>query len=156
MNQAMQGFQQGLAAGGKKPRMRNPLMTMLIPFGLIFAANILTNVVVMVLPASLAGILSLVFSLLSLVGSVLALIQFYQMLNEIKSVTNNASFNWWFIFIPIYSIIWLLTTVRAEIGKAKQMVGAQQPVRSGVGYFFFSLYCMAADVNDIAARMPPG
>jgi hypothetical protein len=156
MNQAMQGFQQGLATGGKRPKMRNALMTMLIPYGLIIGANILTNIVVMVLPASLAGILSLVFSLLSLVGSVLALIQIYQMLNEIKSVTKNESFNWWFIFIPIYSIIWLLTTVRQEIGKAKQMVGAPQPVRSGVAYFFLALWAMASDVNDIAARMPPG
>jgi hypothetical protein len=128
-------------------------MTILIPIGLSVVGNILGTVLVAV-----TGVYALAYigQLIGLVGTVFALLQFYQMLNEIKSVTKNESFQWWFILIPIYNIIWLLTAVRAEIGKAKQMVGAQQPVRSGIAYFFFSLYVMAADVNDIAARMPPG
>ncbi len=133
--------------------MRNAVMTMVIPFAIIVVGNVLGTVLAIVTGSAALAQLG---QLVSLVGSVFALIQLYQMLNEIKSVTKNESFNWWFIFIPIYSIIWLLTTVRAEIGKAKQIVGAPQPVRAGVVYFFLALYAMAADVNDIAARMPPG
>ena len=128
-------------------------MTILIPVGLSVIGNIIGSVLVAV-----TGVYALAYigQLIGLVGSIFALLQFYQMLNEIKSVTKNESFSWWFILIPIYGIIWLLTTARQEIAKAKQMVGAQQPVRSGIAYFFFSLYVMAADVNDLAARMPPG
>lgn len=153
MNQALQGFQANLQAGGGKPRTRNAVMTLLIPFAIIVGANILTTILVMVTGVYALGYLG---QLCVLAGSALIIYQFYQMANEVKYVTKNPAFNWWPILIPIYGLIWLLTILPAEVTKAKQMVGAQEPTRSLVVYFFLSLYALAADVNDIAARMPPG
>ena len=153
MNQALQGFQANLQAGGGKPRTRNAVMTLVIPLAIIVGGNILTTILVMVTGVYALGYVG---QLCALAGSALAVYQFYQMANEVKYVTKNPDFNWWPILIPIYNIIWILTILPAEVTKAKQMVGAQEPTRNLVLYFFLGLFALASDVNDIAARMPPG
>jgi hypothetical protein len=40
-----------------------------------------------------------------------------------------------------------------EVANAKRAVGSTEPVRSPVVYFFFALYALASDLNDIAARV---
>ncbi len=153
MNQALAGFQANLQAGGGKPRMRNALMTLLIPLGISLGGTIVFSIV-----AGITNIYSLMYlgQLCALAGGVLAIYQFYQMVNEVKWVTKDESLQFWPIIIPIYNLIWILTILPVHVTKAKQMVGAQQPTRSLVVYFFLSLYALAADVNDIAARLPPG
>ncbi|HEX7666292.1 MAG TPA: hypothetical protein VF407_17320 [Polyangiaceae bacterium] len=153
MNQAIAGFQQNLQAGGGKPRMRNALMTLLIPLGISIGGSIVFSIV-----AGITEIYALAYlgQLCSLAGGALAIYQFYQMVNEIKWVTKDESLQWWPIIVPIYNIIWVLTILPQHVTKAKQMVGAQQPTRGIVVYFFISLYALAADLNDIAARLPPG
>lgn len=140
-----------MQGGGGRPRQRNALMTFLIPFGIIVVSQILGSIL-----AHIIGILALIGALGSLVGGVLLLYVWMQMANELKSVTKNPAFNWWPILIPIYGIIYLITQVPAEVTKAKQMVGAQQPTRPVVLYFFLPHFALASDLNDIAARMPPG
>lgn len=137
--------------GGGRPRQRNAIMTLLIPYGIIVVGNVLGQIL-----AHILGILALVGSLVSLVGVVLLVYLWMQMANELKNVTKNPNFNWWPIIVPIYGIIYLITQVPPEVTKAKQMVGAPEPVRPVVLYFFFPHYALASDLNDIAARMPPG
>src|SRR4029079_13324671 len=88
----------------------------------------------------------------NLAGSVLMLISIIKMTNELKSVTGNAGFAWWPIFIPIYSIYWAWILVPQEMTKAKQMRGVQAPTRGIVVYIFLFLYAFAADLNDIAKQ----
>jgi hypothetical protein len=75
------------------------------------------------------------------------------MVSEVKSVTNNAQFAWWWSLIPIYNIYWMVLLVPQEVANAKRIVGVQEPVRSPVIYFFLFPYALAADINDLAARM---
>lgn len=153
-NQALQGFQAGLSGGGR-PKMRNPIMTMAIPIGFSILGNIVAVILAFILPNSLIGLANL-GRLISLVGVVIAILAWKAMADELKSVTHNPQFNWWPIIVPVYNLIYLLTMVPPEVQKAKQMVGAQQPARSNILYFLLPLYAMAADMNDIAQRMPPG
>jgi hypothetical protein len=151
---AMQGFQSGLAGGGR-PKTRNPVMTFLVPIGIIILGNIIRTVLAIILPVNLMAI-SNIGGLVSLVGSIVTILAWKAMADELKSVTKNPAFSWWPIIIPIYNIIYLFTMVPPEVTRAKQMVGAPQPTRPPILYFFLPLYAMAADINDIAARMPPG
>jgi hypothetical protein len=154
-NQALQGFQSSLQGGGGRPRTRNALMTFLIPVGVIILGNIITRVLFAILPVSLYMVAN-VGQLVVLVGAVLMIYIWMQMANELKSVTKNPNFAWWPFLVPIYNIIYLFTMVPPEVTRAKQMVGAPQPTRPPILYFFLPLYAMASDLNDIAARMPPG
>ncbi len=152
---AMQGFQGSLQGGGKHPRQRNALMTFLIPFGIIVVGNIITRVLFMILPVSLYAVAN-IGQLVVLAGAVLMIYIWVQLVNELKSVTKNPAFAWWPILVPIYNIIYLFTMVPPEVVKAKQMVGAPQPARPPILYFFLPNFALASDLNDIAARLPPG
>jgi hypothetical protein len=137
----------GPGAGGNRPTLRNPIMTLLIPVAASVVGNIVGSVLVSITEI---GALGLVGSLISLVGAVLGLISVIKMTNELKGVTGNAGFAWWPIFIPIYGIYWSCIMVPAEMAKAKQMRGVQNPPRGLVVYLFLFLYAFAADLNDIA------
>jgi hypothetical protein len=130
-------------------------MTLAIPWGAMVVGRILTTILIIVLPNSLMMLANL-GSLVSLVGLILFYFVCYQMLNELKNVTKNPQFAWWPIIVPIYNIIYLLTMVPPEMTKAKQMVGAPQPTRSPILYLFLAPFALASDLNDIAARLPPG
>ncbi len=130
-------------------------MTFLVPFGIIVLGNIITRILLMILPVSLYAVANL-GSLVALAGAILFIYIWVQLANELKSVTKNPAFNWWPILVPIYNWIYLLTMVPPEVTRAKQMVGAQQPTRPQILYFFLPHFALASDLNDIAARMPPG
>jgi hypothetical protein len=72
-------------------------------------------------------------------------------LAELKGAANNPALPRWPIFIPIYQWIFWMTTVRAEVQKAKQMRGLQPTSRSAVLYFFFPVFALQNDLNDLAA-----
>ncbi len=149
-NQALQGFGASLQTGGKHPKQRNAVMTLVIPMGIMIGASIVGGIL-----GHFVGILGTLFSLVSLAGPVLLLITMIQMLNEMKSVTKNAQFSIIPMFIPIYSLLFFFQIVPAEMAKAKQMVGAQPP-RPAILYLLFAPFALASDLNDIAARLPPG
>jgi hypothetical protein len=148
LGQAIQGFQGALQGGGGRPRQRNPLMTLLIPYALMVGGPIVFGIIAGVLGI---GIIGLVGRLVNLAGSVLFLIVCVQMWKELKNTTNNPQFQIWPIIVPIWGALY----VQAEMTRAKQMIGAQ-PARSVVVYIFLMPYALAADLNDIVARMPPG
>ena len=76
-----------------------------------------------------------------------------KMVSEVKSVTKNEAFAWWWALVPIYSIYWMVLLVPQEVANAKRTVGVQEPVRSPVIYFFLFPFALASDINDLAARM---
>jgi len=163
--QMQQGFAgaaagMGLQAGSGKPRVRNAIMTLLMPFIIIFGGGIIGSVLVSVGASADIGILAMIGSLVSglssLAGGIIYLLSVIRMFGEINGVTKSGTLAWWQIFIPLYNyyVMWIL--VPAEVQKAKQMVGVQQPARGIVVYVFFWLYAAASDLNDIAMAMPPG
>ena len=163
--QMQQGFAgaaagMGLQAGSGKPRVRNPVMTLLMPFLLIFGGGILATIMGFVASATDIGALALVGSLFYLIGllggGIIGIMSAVRMLGEINGVTKSGTLAWWQIFIPIYSYYVMWIVVPGEMQKAKQMVGVQQPARGIVVYFFLWLYAFSADLNDIAKVMPPG
>ena len=137
----------GLLAGGQTPITRNALLTFLAPVILVFGGAILSSILVRIVAA-----LSLVGLLVELAGLALGIILVIKMVNEIKSVTNNASFAWWPIFVPVYSLYWAVIMLPAEVTKAKQMAGLQQPARGLVFYLFLLPFALASDINEIAKQ----
>jgi hypothetical protein len=88
-------------------------------------------------------------TLFVLAGSAWYVILAIQMSNEVKSVTGNPNFVWWPIFVPFYSLYWMLILVPQEVTRAKQMRGVQAPVRSLVIYLFLWPFALASDLNDL-------
>ena len=149
MNQGMAGVNQAMApAGGTKPTVRNALMTFLLPLIIMIGGTIVFGILAAVIHPAIGSAIGLCY----LAGGVINLISIIKMANEVKSVTNNASFAWWPVFIPVYGIYWMLIMVPAEVTKAKQMVGLPQPARGIVLYFFLFTFALASDINDIAKR----
>jgi hypothetical protein len=136
----------GLSDGRRGPSRRNPLMTLLLPFAVMVAGNILGSV--------LSNLLSPMFmalgGLISLVGSVWYLLLAITMANEVKAVTRNEAFVWWPILIPIYGCYWLWVLVPQEVLKAKRTLGIDAPVRSILLYVFVWPFAWASDLNDMA------
>jgi uncharacterized membrane protein len=155
MAQANQVFA-AASAGGTRPTQRNPMMTIGLPFG-CFLGGIVVDVVFSVLGmvthvgaiAALGGLIALVAFV---AGAYFAIISIIKMVTEVKSVTNNQAFAWWPMIIPFYNWYWMALLVPQEVANAKRAVGAQEPVRSPVLYFFLFLFALASDINDIAAR----
>jgi hypothetical protein len=162
--QMQQGFAgaaagMGLQAGSGKPRVRNALMTFLMPLILVFGGQIFSVIVgILAVSLEIPALIYLTYigSLVCLAGAVIGLISVIRMLGEINGVTKSGTLAWWQLFIPIYSYYVMWIVVPAEMQKAKQMVGVQQPARGIVVYVFLWLYAAASDLNDIARAMPPG
>jgi hypothetical protein len=152
------GAAMGLQPGATKPRLRSPVMTLLMPIIIIFGSSIVGTVLATVGASADITILALIGSAVSglgsLAGMVIGLISVLRMIGEINSVTKSGTLAWWMVFIPLYNyyVMWIM--VPNEMQKAKQMVGVQQPARGIVVYVFFWLYAAAADLNDIAKVMP--
>lgn len=132
-------------ATGPGPSRRNPWVTLLVPFGLIVGGVILGTifahiVVILGLLVELAGFIA---------GAVLGALSVIKMINEVKTVTRNAAFPWWPMFVPFYGIYWACMMVPAEVARAKQMMGVQAPARTLVPYLFLFPYALAADINDM-------
>jgi hypothetical protein len=148
----------GLQAGSGKPRMRNPVMTLLMPVILVFGGGILATIMGIVANATEIGALALIGSLFYMIGvfggGILWFISGARMMGELNGVTKSNAVAWWQLLVPMYNyyVMWIL--VPGEMAKAKQMAGVQQPARGIVVYLFFWLYAFAADLNDIAKVMP--
>lgn len=133
------------AGQGTSPTRRNALMTWLLP-GLVIFGGVILSTILGFIYAPLASLSGLFF----LAGGVMYLLAAIKMVNELKTVTKNAAFAWWPIFIPVYSIYWMWLMVPAEVKKAKQMMGVQAPPRSIVLYVFLWHFALASDLNDMA------
>ena len=143
MTNAMQGAMGTPGAGGVTKR--NPLMTMLLPFGIIFGSVMIGSILAAAIDPSLA----LIAVVGELAGLAFAFMTFAKMIGELRTVSGEP-IQWWPILIPIYNIIFIVSILPQTVARAKQARGIQTPARSVVVYFFFYLYALAADLNDFA------
>jgi hypothetical protein len=157
---AQAGVAMGLQPGAVKPRVRNALMTFLMPL-LIFVGGLVVIVIGAVIASvaeapAIVGIASLVALLVFVAGGLIGFISAVRMLGELNSVTRSNAVAWWMLLIPFYHyyVAWVL--VPNEVTRAKQMTHVQAPTRGIVVYIFLWLYALAADLNDIARQLPPG
>jgi hypothetical protein len=136
-------------AGGAfpRPKVRNPILTLLIPYALM---TVVPSIFGSIAGALEIGAIAALGGISSLVGLVLYVISVVKMTGEMKAVTRNEGFAWWPMFIPIYQIYWMWILVPQEMAKAKQMAGVQSPPRGIIAYIVVFLYAYAADLNDIA------
>ncbi|HSY24208.1 MAG TPA: zinc ribbon domain-containing protein [Polyangiaceae bacterium] len=136
-----------LSAGSAGPTRRNPIMTLLLPYAIMFGSVIFFSVLAAVLRVPALGLLGLVGLM---AGGIWNLLQLIAMTNEVKAVTRNEAFAWWPIFVPLYQIYWMWILFPQEVGKAKQSLGIQTPVRNIVLYIFLFPFAAASDINDMA------
>ena len=130
------------------PTRRNALMTLLLPFAVIVGGSVVFTVL-SILVSSLAGVFTLLQSLCSLGGGIWFLLLTIPMVNELKAVTKNPNLAWWPILVPFYSMYWAWFIIPAEVAKAKQLLGVQQPPRPIVIYIFLWPFALASDINDM-------
>ena len=123
-------------------------MTLLLPFAVIFGGTIAFTILAM-LVTSLASVFMGLQALCNLVGAGWFVYLTIGMVNELKSVTQNASLAWWPIFIPFYSMYWAWFIIPAEVAKAKQLLGVQAAPRPIVLYIFLWPFALASDLNDM-------
>ena len=80
------------------------------------------------------------------------IIVIWQMLNELKALTNNPDFSPIMVFLPCINIYYMFVKIPAECASAKQMVGSQTPARGMLWYLFgFGMFALMFDLNDMAA-----
>jgi hypothetical protein len=139
------GSAMAMSGAGAKPKVRNALMTLLIPLGIIVGGQILGTILAVVI----TPFLSLIGSLIALAGSVLAIITVIGMTNELNTASGE-SLPWWPMIIPLYNLYWAVMMVPAAMATAKQRAGSRTPPRGASLYFLIFLYAFAADLNDIA------
>jgi hypothetical protein len=131
----------------RRPSIRNPIITLLVPTGLSLGGNVLDAIG---MSTTDIGLLRVVGWIAEIAGVVLAIVAIVRMTRELRAVTGDYAFAWWPTFVPIYNIVWAVSSLPDEIRRAKLIAGVEAPTRSGVVYFFFLLYAFAADLNDIA------
>jgi hypothetical protein len=131
----------GLASG---PTRRNPIMTLLLPFAVIFGGAVLGSILSQIMAA-----LGAVGSLVSLAGSIWFLLIAIKMVSELRTVTRSEALAWWPLIVPFYNYYFIFKIIPDEMDRAKQMLGVRQPRRSRVIYFFLFPYAFAADLNDL-------
>jgi hypothetical protein len=133
------------SSGTKGPTRRNALMTMLMPFAVIVGGSIVCTV----LSILVSGLFSLLQMLFVFGGLGWFIVLTIPMVNELKSVTQNPNLAWWPILVPFYSMYWAWFIIPAEVAKAKQVLGVQQPPRAIVLYIFLWPFALASDLNDM-------
>lgn len=145
MGAAMGAF--GAGGAGGKPSVRNPILVLVLPFGLMFGGAILSAILGMI-----AWFLVFVGTLVTLAGVLLMLVYMIGMLRELGSYTRDPDYSWWWVFIPLLQYYFLWIVVPAQMSKAKQMAGveAQKPTKGIIFYVFLAPWALASDLNDIA------
>ncbi|MEO8801278.1 MAG: hypothetical protein ABI551_25525 [Polyangiaceae bacterium] len=133
------------------PHHRNALLAILVPIAIILGGGIVRAILTTAFyGSSLVGLVR-IGALIESGGILYYYVVCHRMLNELKSVTKNQSFRPWAIWVPLYNLVYFFGAIPLEMTRAKQLVGARQPIRSLALYFLFPLYAIAADLNDIVA-----
>jgi hypothetical protein len=138
----------GPLVAGAKPKVRNPMMTLILSEGLIFGGGVLSTLLGMIG----LGLIASLGSLVSLVGLIFMCIYAVQMLRELQNYTQDDQFIWWYFFIPCLGIYFAVMKVPEQVTKAKTKAGILQakPVKGIVHYLFLWPMALANDLNDIA------
>jgi hypothetical protein len=133
------GNPMGPLVAGAKPKVRNPILTLALPYGLIVVGSVLSGII---------GLLGLI----STAGAILYLVYAVSMVRELQNYTQDDQFVWWWLFIPCLGIYFMLMKVPEQVTKAKTKAGIVQakPTRGLVLYLFLWPFALASDLNDIA------
>jgi hypothetical protein len=123
-------------------------MTLLLPIAVMVGGSVLCTVLAITI-SSLAAVFSLLQLVFFLGGAGWFVFLTIGMVNELKSVTQNANLAWWPILVPFYGMYWAWFVIPAEVAKAKQLLGIQQPARPIVLYIFLWAFALASDLNDM-------
>jgi hypothetical protein len=134
--------------GTKGPTRRNALMTLLLPFAVIVGGSVVCTTL-SILVSSVFSVLQLLFVFGGLGWFIYLTIP---MVNELKTVTQNANLAWWPLLVPVYSMYWAWFLIPAEVSRAKQLLGVQQPPRPIVIYIFLWPFALASDLNDMVRQ----
>jgi hypothetical protein len=155
---AQVGVALGIVPGRLRPRVRNAVMTLLVPLVIVFGSMVVAVILFIVAAATelpgLAPIGGAIWGLGALLGGVLGFISAVRMIGELKSVAQSQNLDWWMLLIPLFNLYVVLIVIPAEVTKAKQMLRVQQPTRNVILYWLLAPYALAADLNDIARAMP--
>jgi hypothetical protein len=142
---AMVGTLKSLGGAPLGPTRRNALLTLLLPFAVMFGGIVLSIVLALAISPALGSLASLFV----LGGSVWYLLIAIQMVAELKSVTRSDELAWWPLFVPIYQLYFMWFVVPQEVAKAKQLLGARKPPQPVVLYIFLWHFALASDLNDL-------
>jgi hypothetical protein len=76
------------------------------------------------------------------------------MVKELNAVGGNLAWWPWAVYwVPLvwfYTIYYLLLVVPKDVQRVKQQNGVQRPARNLILYWFFPLWALASDLNDMA------
>lgn len=149
MGAAMQGMPgMGYAGGaGAKPTMRNAFVFGLVPIIVAVIGSTVFGILASVLEV---GAIALLGNLVYLAGMIWFLVNMLKALDEMRNAAGNPTFPRWPVFIPVYNWIYFLSMVPKEVQKAKQMRGMQPVTRNVILYFFFPVFALQSDLNDLA------
>jgi hypothetical protein len=135
------------ATGAVRPTARNAFVCGVLPLLVAFAG---TTVFALLAALLEVGPLVLVAQAIQLGCSIWFLFNMMRGLHEMRSAAQNTRFPRWPVFIPIYSIIYWVSMVPAEVRKAKQMRGVAPTSRNIALYFLFPVVALQGDLNDLA------
>ncbi len=113
-------------------------------WGGFVVANVLGGIV-----AAAVGV-GAIANLFSLIAFLFYGFVMFRMASELKNFTNSADFAPWMAFVPCLNIWFFVVKVPAEMTKAKQMAGVQNPTKGVVLYLFVAPWALASDLDDIA------
>jgi hypothetical protein len=135
---------------GARGKMRNPVMTLIICFGAVFAGVIVNIVFTFIAVAAHLGALAALGSIFPLAGSVIVILTIWQMLSELQRFTNDTSFAPWWMFVPLLNIYLYWIKVPEVVRNAKRMAGSRNPEPSNILlYIFLFPYAFAKDLNEV-------
>jgi hypothetical protein len=137
---------QMMGTGGPGPNKRNPIMALLIPWGVLVVGQILAGIL-----GAIVGILGAVMNLVAFVGYVYLLGSVLnKMLSELKTVAPDNEIATWMMWVPGINNIMCFLKVQPLMMRAKQSRGIQVPARPNWMYLIVPPFAFAADINDLA------
>lgn len=137
----------GGAPTGAKPTLRNAFVIGIVPLIVSFLGSFIFSFLAGMLDIPALGIIG---SVIQLAMSIWLLINLLKCLDEMRNAAGNPAFPRWPIIVPIYNLIYMLMMVPKEMQKAKQMRGMQPTTRNLALYFFFPVFALQSDLNDLA------
>ena len=136
-----------MGGGGPGPQKRNPIVTLLIPWGIMFISGFVFSLL-----AGLTGVVALAYlgNLGQLAGLVISGLFLNKMLGELKSVTGDTEITPIMMWIPGLNNIMAFLKVHPLMERARQQRGLQTPAKPNWMYLILPLFAFSSDLNDLA------
>ena len=135
-----------MGGGGPGPQKRNPVMTILVPYGLWFIGPTLFGIIAGIVGV---GAIALLGNLCALAGMVLHGLIMHKMLGELKSVTGDTEIAPWMMWLPGLSAIFGFLKVQPLMERTRQGRGLG-PSKPNWMYLLLPPFAFSSDLNDLA------